>query len=174
MKAGKVWPWILLVVLVVAGYFLYPVVKLAASANRQGFFEKHEERKYDVGTRANLTAIYKAIMLFHESEGHFPKSTQWMDDIKNHMQTSDMTEVEAAKKLVDPSLEGKAGAYGYAMNDAVSEKYIDDVKDKKTPLVFMSSETGRNAHGDPKKLAPTPPRGRGQFAVAVDGTIERL
>ena len=97
-----------------------------------------------------------------------------MDSIKNRIQTGDMSEAEATKKLVDPTLEGKAGAFGYAMNDAAAEKYKGDLKDPKMPLIFMSSVTTRNAHGDPAKLAPNPPRRGGNYAITVDGTILKL
>lgn len=150
------------------------IFNLAVGLKRQGFLDKTEERKYEASTRANLTAIYKGMKLFHESEGQYPKAAQWMDAIKNRIQTGDMSEAEAAKKLVDPGLKGKAGAYGYAMNDAASEKYEGDLKDKKMPLIFMSSDTALNAHGDPSKLAPNPPRPGGNFAVTVDGSIVRL
>jgi hypothetical protein len=60
------------------------------------------------------------------------------------------------------------------MNDLASGKYKGDIKDKKTPLLFDSSDTSRNAHGDPAKLLPKPPRPGGNVGIAVDGTILKL
>ncbi len=174
----KVWVLAILSVLVVVAIIyrepLITIVKLAVNLKQKGVFDKVEDRKYEASTRANLTAIYKGMKLFHESEGQFPKSDKWMDSIKNRIQTGDMSEDEAAKKLIDPGLKGKARAFGYAMNDAASEKYDGDLKDKKMPLIFMSSDTSRNAHGEPAKLEPNPPRPGGNFAVTVDGSIVKL
>ncbi len=153
---------------------LSTIFKLGVAVKREGFLDKVPERNYDASTKANLTAIYKGLTLYHESEGQFPKSSEWMDAIKSRIQTSDMSEAEAAKKLIDPSLEGKPGAYGYAMNDAASGKYKGDIQGPKTPLIFMSSDTARNAHGDPTKLAPNPPRPGGNYAVTVDGSILKM
>jgi len=60
------------------------------------------------------------------------------------------------------------------MNDAASGKYKGDLKDPKTILIFDSSDTSRNAHGDPKKLLPTPPRPGGNLGITVDGSIVKL
>jgi hypothetical protein len=160
-----------IVVLALAAYFGYPIARVALAAVRQGFFEKSQPEKYVSTTQSNLQAIYKGIMLYHDSEGQFPASTGWMDAIQNRIQSGTMTSEEAAKKLVDPSFAGQLGKYGYAMNDAVSQKYLGDLKDKSTILVFMSSDTGKNAHGVPKRLAPNPPRGNGNFAITIAGKI---
>jgi hypothetical protein len=143
-----------------------------------GFFDQYvsgdQERKYNASGTANLKALYTALMLYHESEGQFPVASGWMDAIKNRVAASDLAKGEADKKFVTPSLEGKPGQYGYAMNDAASGKYKGDVKDPKTPLIFDSSDTSRNAHGDPKKLLPSPARAGGNLGITVDGTIVKL
>jgi hypothetical protein len=56
------------------------------------------------------------------------------------------------------------------MNDKASGKYKDDL-DPKMPLVFDSSDTAKNAHGDPVKLAPKPARAGKNMAVTVDGSL---
>lgn len=127
-----------------------------------------EDRTYNATTSAeNLKAIYTAMMLYHESEGQLPKSEGWMDAIGNRMQTSDMKGEEAQKKLIRPNLlPPKPGVFGYAMNDACSGKYRGDIKDPKTPLIYDSVSTARNAHGNPAK-----DKLKGGAAIAVDGTI---
>jgi len=132
------------------------------------------DAKYNASEVNNLKALYTAMMLYHESEGQWPQGNGWMDAIKNRVATADLAGGEADKKFVSPSLAGQPGQYGYAMNDLASGKYKGDIKDKKTPLLFDSSDTSRNAHGDPAKLLPKPPRPGGNVGIAVDGTILKL
>jgi hypothetical protein len=138
------------------------------------YFAQDQTRKYDASSENNLTMLYKAMMLYHESEGQFPKSNGWMDAVKSFGAASDLAKGESEKKFVTPSLAGKPGQFGYAMNDVASGKYKGDIKDPKTILIFDSSDTSRNAHGDPKKLLPSPPRTGGNLGIAVDGTIVKL
>jgi hypothetical protein len=139
----------------------------------QAALSEPEKRKYNATTESNLKAIYTALMLYHESEGQFPEAAGWMDAIQNRITTADMEGSESKKKLMSPSLGGVEGQYGYAMNDAASKKYRDDL-DAKLPLIFDSSDASRNAHGDPSELLPKPPRAGQNMAVAVDGSILRL
>lgn len=124
------------------------------------------ERSYHGSSVDNLKAMYNAMNLYHDSEGQFPDSAGWMDAIQNRIYEADLKKGEAEKKLIRPALSGNAGQYGYAMNDEASKKYKDDIKDKKLPLIFESTATERNAHGDPKTLRR--PHG---LAISVDGTI---
>jgi len=121
------------------------------------------KRKYTAGNETNLKALQTALMLYHESEGQFPQAAGWMDAIEPRIRTFDMELSEAKKKLVRPDLAGKEGEFGYALNDAASGKYKDDVGGKAI-LVFESKATARNAHGDPAK-------DREGYAIAVDGTL---
>lgn len=143
-----------------------------------GFFENvfsaEKDRTYNASSTANLRALYTAMMNYHESEGKFPVASSWMDAIKSFDAASDLKSGQADKKFVNPSLAGQAGAYGYAMNDLAGGKYKGDIKDPKTPLIFESSDTARNAHGDPKKLLPNPRRPGGNLGIAVNGTILKL
>lgn len=119
-------------------------------------------RKYRGDSVANLRAIHTALMLYHDSEGQFPVAAGWMDAIENRMQVGDMEASEAAKKLVRPDLSGQANEYGYALNDAASGKYKDDVGPAGTVLVFESKATGRNAHGKPEPDA---------LSISIDGKL---
>src|SRR5262249_37738918 len=103
-----------------------------------------------------------------------------MDAVSKFSSANDMKPGEADKKFIDPTLGDKPGEFGYAMNDAAAGKFFDpkhkvkdDFPDPKTILIFTSSDTKRNAHGDPKALAPNPPRGD-NLAITVDGTIVKL
>lgn len=138
---------------------------------RGGFFDRQEMRKYKGSSVENLKALYTALMLYHESEGQFPDAAGWMDAIKDRLKTADLTEADAMSKFRDPALGGRGG-YGFGMNDAASRKYRGDIKEpSKTPLLFSSSDVRWNAHGDPKKLQPTPARKDGNLAISVDGTL---
>ena len=167
--------------LVVAAFgYLYFTGGISVIRNliSHGFLDEYispeQARKYTAGNEANLKALYTAISNYHESEGQFPKADKWMDAIKSYGAASDLAKGEADKKFVSPTLAGKPNQFGYAINDAVAGKYKGDIKDPKTPLIFDSIDTSRNAHGDPKKLLPSPPRPGGNLAVAVDGTILKL
>lgn len=130
-------------------------------------------REYDGTNTDNLKAIHTALMLYEESEGAFPEGKDWMDAIENRIRASDMTEEEAAKKLRDPRRSKAADQYGYALNDMISKQYHSDIKGPETtPLVFLSKDLSRNAHGDPAKAGAEVESGR-PYAVAVDGTILR-
>jgi hypothetical protein len=130
------------------------------------FGAKDPELTYQGTSIDNLKALHTAMTLYHDSEGQFPDASGWMEAIKPRIAQADLKKGEAEKKLIRPALLGKEGQYGYAMNDAASAKYKDDIKDPKTPLIFESTETGYNAHGDPAKL-----RRPSGVAIAVDGTI---
>ncbi|AIE83380.1 hypothetical protein [Fimbriimonas ginsengisoli] len=122
-----------------------------------------KQRTYTATNEQNLRAIHTALMLYHDSEGQFPQASGWMDAIEPRIRTSDMDASEAKKKLIRPDLAGKPGEFGYEMNDAASGKYKDDAG-AKTPLIFESKPTSRNAHGDPVK-------DRDGYAITVDGTL---
>ena len=166
-------------VLVLAGLVIFTkpgqdLRTLVSHGFLDAYLSDGENRKYHGNTEANLKAMYAAIMQYHESEGQFPKSEGWMDALKNYGAASDLAKGETEKKFMSPSLHGQANEFGYAMNDLASGKYKGDIKDPKTPLIFDSSNTSRNAHGDPKKLLPSPPREGGNLGIAVDGTILKL
>ncbi len=115
----------------------------------------------------NLRHLQTALLLYNDSEGQFPDSKAWMDAIENRIVTDDLNKGEAEKKLIRPDLLGQSGQFGYAMNDVCSGKYKGDVKEpNRTPLLFESTEAGRNAHGDPDKI-------RHGIAITVDGTLLR-
>jgi len=124
-----------------------------------------ERQKYAASREQNLKAIYQGLMLYHESEGQFPTSEGWMDAIENRIKSNVLAKGEAEKKLVRPDLASEQGAFGYAMNDAASGKYMDDIPDKgKTPLIYESKQKTRNAHGDPAEDSDG-------LAITVDGTL---
>ncbi len=130
-----------------------------------GVFDAQEMRKYQGSNEDNLRALYTAMTKYNESEGQFPDSGRWMDLLKPRIRTNDMVESEAEKKFVFPAFIGQAGKYGYAMNDAAGGKFKGDLPPKAL-LIFNSSDTKWNAHGDPRKLEPK--HGEG---ITVDGTI---
>lgn len=135
----------------------------------QAAVEKPTRRTYDAkSSDENLKALSTAIKLYHESEGAYPSAAKWMDEIAPRLILNDLPKKEADKKLIRPDLAGQADAYGYAMNDAASGKYRDDLP-KGTILLFESTATGRNAHGDPKK--DRKPGGR---ALTIEGNLVDL
>jgi hypothetical protein len=130
------------------------------------FDKKSAAHAYDGTSIDNLKYMRTALLGYEESEGLFPEAGGWVDAIQNRLNTDDLKKGEAAKKLVYPEFVGQAGKFGYAFNGALSKKYHGDVKDGKTPLIFESTSTDRNAHGDPAKI-----RKPGGLAISVDGTI---
>lgn len=129
--------------------------------------------KYNASNDANLKALRAALMQFHESEGQFPAAAKWMDSIKNRIRVDNMEASETDKKFVNPLYPAKTGVFGYGFNDAAGDKYKGDLKPK-TILVFDSSDTAWNAHGDPVKLKPKGPYPGGQEGITLDGTLVRL
>ena len=121
------------------------------------------------GTEINLKALYTGMMLQHDSDGQFPDSATWMDQIIKRVRNETLKAGAEKEKFVDPAAGGKPGEYGFAMNDAAAAKYKDDIKDKAMPLIFESSDTQWNAHGDPTKIG----RKHG-IGISVDGKIVRL
>jgi len=145
--------------------WLWPVVRALMKVGLPG---EAEMRQYEASNANNLRAIHTALMLYHENEDRFPDGAGWMDAISGLIRANDMTEEEAAKKLRDPRLKGQG--YGYALNEAAAGKYKADAGPPSTPLVFNSSDSKRNAHGDPAKLKPT----QGGQAITIEGQIVPL
>lgn len=160
-----------------AGWYYGPTVYSLAKA---GLFEQvlnpRELREYRGTSMDNLKAMHLALSLYHESEGQFPLGEGWMDALEPFYRTDDMRAKEADKKFVNPLLPPEAkGGFGYALNDAAAGKYKDDIPTPvKTPLVFDSLDTRRNAHGTPEKLLPNPPRQGGNLGISVTGEILKL
>lgn len=126
-----------------------------------------DRKKEYIGTSSdNLKIMRNALLSYEESEGQFPDAKSWMTAIEKRIVTDELKRGEAEKKLVTPENVGQPDKFGYALNDAVSGKYHEDIKDPKTPLVFESVSDEKNAHGDPAKT-----RKPGGLAIAVDGTI---
>jgi hypothetical protein len=127
-----------------------------------------EDRKYQASREANLRSLSVALHLYEKSEGTYPTANKWMDCIGGRLRSTDMSEGEAAKKLVRPNLTHAApNQYGYALNDAVAGKFHGDIKDANTILVFESSDLSKNAHGSPMAQ-------KGQKAITVGGQIVAL
>ncbi len=153
-------------------YVAYIWGPIALDFIRAGFLEQDPKLRYSGTSMDNLKALHTAMMLYHESEGQFPHSDAWMEAVEDRIYIANMKKADARKKLVNPLLPPVPGQFGYAMNDAASAKYKDDVPEpSKTPLLFDSSDTSRNAHGDPKKLLPSPPRPGGNLGVSIEGAI---
>jgi hypothetical protein len=149
--------------------FLAYAYQLWRIGNEIGLFDPDQVREYQGSNVTNLKALRTALMLYHDNEDHFPASSGWMDAIEQNLKANDMKQEEAEKKLVNPLIAPKPGVFGYGMNDAASLKYKKDIKDPKTVLVYDSSDTRRNAHGDPLKS-----KGAGAKGITLDGTIVDL
>lgn len=131
----------------------------------------HEDKTYDAkSSDENLKALSTALKLYHDSEGQYPDAAKWMDEIAPRLVLNDLPKKEADKKLVRPDLAGQADAYGYAMNDVAGGQYKDDLK-KGTILIFESSSTVRNAHGNPLDAKDFKAGGR---ALTIEGDLVSL
>lgn len=153
-------------ILVVAGLFFGPTLKDFYKRGLLDFIlNPPKKHAYSASSEENLKALYTAMALYHESEGQYPDASGWMDGLKGYLEPNDLQKGEGQKKLIRPDFLGQDGKYGYAMNDAASAKYKEDIKaPKDTPLIYESKDTGRNAHGDPAKQ-------REGLAISMTGEI---
>lgn len=166
--------WVGAILVTALGGTMLSIADTAVSASQSGFLDDVEQRTYEGDVEANLKAIHTALMLVHDSDGQFPDADGWMDAIANRLKTSDLSEEEAAKKLVNPDLAKGEGEYGFALNGAVAGKFVDDLAGVEEILVFESRTLERNAFGDPTKDAPNPARKGGNLAISVGGKMVRL
>jgi hypothetical protein len=162
--------WAIVVVLLVAA--LWTPVRVIIDL-LPAIPEARVMQQYNAGNEQNLKALRTALMEFHDSEGQFPAGASWMDNIKSRTRVDNMTQQETNKKFVNPLYPSKPTVFGYAINDAAAGKYKGDLKPG-TILVFDSSDTAWNAHGDPAKLKPKSPYPGGLKAITVDGSIVKL
>ena len=161
---------VVLALVIAAVFFGLPIYHILHGL---GYFDHAEMQKYNATNDGNLQALRKAFLAYHESEGQFPDAPKWMDEVKSRIQEGDMEKEETSKKLVNPMYPAKAGVYGYAMNDAASGKYEGDLKSS-TILIFDSSDTSWNAHGNPAKLKPANAGQGGDEGITVEGKIVKL
>ena len=156
--------WTLAITAVVIGYVGFRFGPDLLTAYRAGFLEKEVKHAFKGDSKKNLELIAQALIKYHESEGEFPPKDQWMDAISRYLRTNDLRAGEEEKKLHDPSL--SPAEYGYAMNEAIAGKYVDDLPEKKnTILVYFSKQKDRSAVGDPA----TDARGGALIGVSFDG-----
>lgn len=135
-----------------------------ADFRRAGFLDSvPEKRAYEGTSIENLRAMHTALMLYHDSEGQFPEASGWMDAARPYVKTADLADGEELKKFQNPGLGGGSNVFGYAMNDAASAMYIDDIEEpSRTPLVYETDEPEWNAHGTPTTDG---------LGIAIDGTL---
>jgi hypothetical protein len=171
---AKALGWVGAILVTALGGTMLSIADTAVSASQSGFLDDVEQRTYEGDVEANLKAIHTALMLVHDSDGQFPDADRWMDAIANRLKTSDLSEEEAAKKLVNPDLAKGDGEYGFALNAEVAGKFVDDLDGPHAILVFESASLERNASGNPDTDAPTPERKGGNLAITVAGEIVRL
>lgn len=125
---------------------------------RAGAFSEVGQREYKADREGNLKAVHRALVLTAESEGALPPASDWMGQAMLRLKTRDLSEAEAAKKLVRP---GVGQGHGYGLNLAVAGKPLDALP-KDTVLVFESKETRRNYAGKPEP---------GGLGVTVGGDV---
>ncbi len=156
---------VVLVLFLGVGLFFGPAVSDFLKVYGWDALRKPPKHAYSATSEQNLKALYQGMTLYHESEGQFPEASGWMDAIRTRLLSNDLARGEAEKKLVRPDLLGNTNEFGYAMNEVASAKYRDDLKDlAKTPLIYESKQTKKNAVGDGTS-------DRIGLAIAVDGTI---
>jgi hypothetical protein len=170
-QSGVAKKWVLgclgavVLVVLLGGIWLYPAVRDVLSLVPKD----RAKQGWTPATEKNLNVLYTAMKLAHDSDGTFPKSDKWMDKVITRVRTEDLKTGAEKEKFVDPAAGGKPGEYGFAMNDLASEKYIEDLKDKKMPLIFQSMDASWNAHGDPAKIGR-----KGGIGISVEGKIVKL
>jgi hypothetical protein len=164
-RKPRQWVWIAVVVaaLGLGVVFVAPIVSVFNDFVRAGFFQGQEKSVYSGDSEDNLRAIHRALKLYADSEGALPPADRWMDEAWIRLQTRDLSQDEAKKKLQAPG--ASLGEFGYAFNSALAGKHPEDVQDGSTPMVFESPDKSWNAHA---LKAP-----KGALAVTVAGKIVR-
>ncbi|MCL6623135.1 MAG: hypothetical protein K6T17_00780 [Fimbriimonadales bacterium] len=168
-RARKVFLWLILLVLVLAGIWLFPVLKLGwtyLSALRTA----SEQRVYTPGACLdNLKQLGSAFALYLEAEGAYPPAEKWMDEISRYLRAGDLPKEEQEKKLRCPDLPYDPNTYGYAFFRSLSGKWKDEIPEPENQVVvFDSTNLSRNANDDLESV-PDPPRPGGNNALYADG-----
>ena len=148
-------------------WYGYWGLKLYIGVKKEGFLDAPVKREYTGDSVANLKAIHTALLLYQDSEGALPDASGWMDAAWSRLQTADMDEDEAKKKLKSDGITAD-DEFGYAYNEALSGKHTLDLPDS-TILVFDSENLAWNASGKP--APPKTPRPNGNKAVTVAGKV---
>jgi hypothetical protein len=119
----------------------------------------------------NLKAVGTALSIYLETNDCYPPKDRWVDELEKYMHTADMDDSETRKKLRAPEYENTTDKYGFALNGQLSSKSKSEIKDpEKTPCIYDSTKTERNAYDDsPLESLPDPPRANGNAAVYADG-----
>ncbi|MBX3096918.1 MAG: hypothetical protein KF812_08650 [Fimbriimonadaceae bacterium] len=135
--------WVLVLLGLMLGFWLWQVAAVAISAKRAGFFDPQVKAEWTADREENLKALHTAMKLYMQSEGALPPAESWSDAVRLRLKTADLTEEEAAKKLMQP--DGKGG-YGY--NESLAGKYFDDL-DPLTIVIYETEKADLNQHGSP-------------------------
>lgn len=119
----------------------------------------------------NLKQIGAAMAMYaNDNHDHFPPSKSWMDKLNLYVD-SEVTFACPVQRRVNPS------SFGYAMNKDLPGTEAGTLKEPaKTPLVFDSSVTDRNAESDLTTL-PEPGRhqnGRKNGVLFADGHTDAI
>jgi|APTNR8051073442_1049403.scaffolds.fasta_scaffold00008_164 hypothetical protein len=162
-KRGRLWLYIGLPLLAAFLIWGLPIVQTANDFRKAGFFEKTSKTEWDADVRGNLEALHTALRFYMDSEGMLPAGEGWIDAIEPRLRTADLKEGEAEKKIHDPSV--GVGKYGFAFNQALSGKHLDDLP-AETVVLYQSQQSQRNAVGDPAKDG----RASG-LGISADGQI---
>ncbi len=163
-----------LLVLPFAAWYGFWGYKIYSAAKKEGFLDAPAERTYSGNSMENLKAIHTALMLYQDSEGMLPQADGWMDAAWKRLQTADMKDDEARKKLKADGVTAE-DEFGFAYNDLLSGKHTLDFPDPaKVPMIFDSSDLAWDAHGKPELLAPKPERNGGNKTITLEGNVVDL
>lgn len=161
--------------LVALGLVVARYLPLFLELQRRGVLGEPARRSYSGTTRENLRNLYVAMMAYHDSEERFPNASGWMDAIRPYTRTSDLETDAELDKFRDPKTSKSEDDYGYAMNDELSDQYIDDVDEPdRAILLFESTDRSWNAHGDPKTISLPSEKTDPTLAVTASGEIEPI
>jgi prepilin-type processing-associated H-X9-DG protein len=130
---------------------------------------------------ANLQRMSVALTAYLESTDQYPPAECWMDELIR-FNAHKMAPEEAWKGFRCPVVAADhPNEYGYAMNEALSGalRPLQSVPEeweraKRTPVIFDSSDTSRNARGR-AELLPKPGRHGGKnHALFADGHVAEV
>lgn len=136
-------------------WWLFQVGNAAIDLARAGAFSEVPEREYRADREGNLAAIHRALVLVCESEGALPKQ-DWKERAMLRLKTRDLSEAEAAKKMV-----ALPPATHYRLSAEAAGKHVDDLPPDSV-LVFESRAAPESPMGAPE---------RGLLGVTAAGNV---
>jgi prepilin-type processing-associated H-X9-DG protein len=164
-KGMPAWAWGLIGCLVVGPVLITAIM----AAILFPVFSQARTKARAISCLSNTKQQGIAMMMYAvDYDDQLPPAAKWMDVTEEWMDRTDASAYRC------PEVKD-ATAFGYAMNASLAGRKLEKIANPAQEiLTFDSSDTGRNAHGKPADLLPSPGRhpltgGRGNNIAFADG-----